>query len=98
MARQAKNKRNGMHSIQEELATLGSDVESLASTLGDVASSEARAAIQSIRDRLDDIVGEARAQGRAQVDALEETIQERPFVSVGAAFGLGFLIARLMGR
>ena len=39
-----------------------------------------------------------RRQGQASIAQVEDTIKERPLLSLLAAFGAGVLIARLLGR
>ncbi len=98
MAQRRKPKRGGFESIQDELATIRADVASLGNTLGDVASAEARETIKAIRERLDRLADDAGSATRAGVDMMEETIEERPLVSVAVAFGLGVVLATLMRR
>ena len=98
MARSKRSRSNGVETIQEELATIGADIASLGNTLGEFASSEARDAIKSIRERLDDIADKAGVASRAQIETMQETIQQRPLTSVATAFGLGFILATLFRR
>ena len=98
MARRRKPKRGGFESIQDELAAIRADVASLGNTLGDIASAEARETIKSIRERLDRLADDAGSATRAGVDMMEETIQERPLVSVAVAFGLGVVLASVLRR
>ena len=98
MARRRKPKRGGFELIQDELATIRADVASLGNTLGEVASAEARETIKSIRERLDRLADDAGSATRAGVEMMEETIEERPFVSVAVAFGLGVVLGTLLRR
>lgn len=98
MARRRKAARSGVESIQDELATVGADVASLGSTLGDVASAEARDTINSIRARLDRIASEAGRATRAGVGVIEDTIEERPFISMAVAMGVGLVLAAMLRR
>jgi ElaB/YqjD/DUF883 family membrane-anchored ribosome-binding protein len=98
LARRKKAPRNGVETIQDELETIGADVTSLTSTLGDVASAEARAMIQSIRQRLDRIANDTGNATRAGVGIVQDTIEERPFVSIAVALGAGFILASMLRR
>lgn len=98
MARRKRAPRNGVETIQDELETIGADVTSLTSTLGDVASVEARAMIQSIRQRLDRIANDTGTATRAGVGIVQDTIEERPFVSIAVALGAGFILASMLRR
>jgi len=96
--RRRRAARSGVETIQDELATLGDDVASLGSTLGEVASDEARASIRSIRDRLDRIAGDAQNATRMGVGAVSDRIEANPFACVAIALGLGVVLAALMRR
>jgi ElaB/YqjD/DUF883 family membrane-anchored ribosome-binding protein len=98
MARRKKAPRNGVETIQDDLETIGADVTSLANTLGDVASAEARDMIQSIRQRLDRMADDAGSATRAGVGAMQDTIEERPFISMAVALGLGVVLASMLRR
>src|SRR5580765_2933810 len=97
-ARRKKASRNGVEAIQDELETIGADVTSLGNTLGDVASAEARGMIQSIRQRLDRMADNAGSATRAGVGAMQDTIEERPFISMAVALGLGVVLASMLRR
>jgi ElaB/YqjD/DUF883 family membrane-anchored ribosome-binding protein len=96
--RKKKPARSGHETIQEELATIGADVASLANTLGDAASAEARATIESIRERLDRMTSDAGSATRAGVGMVQDSIEENPFLSVALAFGLGMVLASMLRR
>jgi len=98
MTRRKKPTRSNHETIREELATIGADVASLANTLGDVASTEARDTIKSIRERLDRITSDAGSATRAGVGLVQESIEENPFLSVAVAFGLGMVFASMLRR
>jgi ElaB/YqjD/DUF883 family membrane-anchored ribosome-binding protein len=98
MARRKKGANSKSRSIEDELDTIATDVASLGNTIGDVASSEAREMIQSIRQRLDAIAGVAGDATREGVDMMEDTIRDRPVFSVLTAFALGFAAATIVRR
>ena len=78
MTRRKKPTRSSRETIQEELATIGADVASLANTLGDVASAEAQDTIKSIRERLDRVAGDAASATRAGVGMVQEFDRGEP--------------------
>jgi ElaB/YqjD/DUF883 family membrane-anchored ribosome-binding protein len=98
MTRRKKPTRSSRETIQEELATIGADVASLANTLGDVASAEAQDTIKSIRERLDRVAGDAGSATRAGVGMVQDSIEENPFLSVAVAFGVGMVLASMLRR
>ena len=93
-----KKPTHSRETIQEELATIGADVASLANSLGDVASAEAQNAIKSIRERLDRVAGDATSATRAGVGMVQDSIEENPLLSVAVAFGLGMVLASMLRR
>ena len=98
MKRGKKATRSGVEAIQEELEKIESEITSLGKSLGGTASAEARAAMSSIRERIDRLAGDAGTMTRAGVDAVEETIEDNPFTSLAIAFGLGLVLAFMIRR
>jgi ElaB/YqjD/DUF883 family membrane-anchored ribosome-binding protein len=95
MLRRAKK---GLGAIQDDIATIGEDVAHLGSTIGDVATDQTQATIDSIRQGLDEAASEARNATRAGVSTIQNTIAERPLTSATAALGLGFILGMLSRR
>jgi ElaB/YqjD/DUF883 family membrane-anchored ribosome-binding protein len=98
MVRRRKAARSGVETMQDEIATIGADVASLGNTLGDVASAEARGMIQSIRQRLDRMADSVGSATRAGVGTVQDTIEEKPFISMVVALGAGFILASMLRR
>jgi ElaB/YqjD/DUF883 family membrane-anchored ribosome-binding protein len=98
MKRGKKAMRGGADAIRDELANIESEVASLGRSLGGAASAEAKAALSSIRERLERIADDAGSMTRAGVDAVEETIEDNPFTSLAIAFGLGLVLAFMIRR
>ncbi len=98
MARRKRSTNSKSRSIEDELDTIAADVASLGDTIGDVASTEAREMIQSIRQRLDAIAGVAGDATREGVGMMEDTIRDKPIFRVLTAFALGFATATILRR
>jgi ElaB/YqjD/DUF883 family membrane-anchored ribosome-binding protein len=98
MARRKKSTNSRISSVEDELSAIAADVASLGTTIGDVASSEAREMIQSIRQRLDAIADDAGDATRAGVSIMQDTIRDRPILSVVTAFALGFATCAMLRR
>jgi|SRR5215510_11522201 len=98
MARRKTRANSKTRSIEDELAAIAADVASVGSAIGDVASTEAQARIQAIRERLDDMAGAAGEAARDGMEQVEDRIRDRPVVSVLAAFALGLVIATVLRR
>jgi ElaB/YqjD/DUF883 family membrane-anchored ribosome-binding protein len=85
-------------SIKEELARIGDDLTSLGNTLGETASAETRATIDTIRGRLNNIASELGTLADAGVTTVKETIEENPIASVAIALGLGVFLGSALRR
>ena len=96
--------------LQEELATLKADVNKLREDVGDLlgvlrelgadkmtsAKSSLDDELERRREEIRAALSGARAKGAQAADAVEGEIAQHPLSSVMAAFGIGFLIARLL--
>jgi ElaB/YqjD/DUF883 family membrane-anchored ribosome-binding protein len=109
MAAANRNLEEEFDALKAGVDTLRKDISSLVSSFGDAATDEvrtrgrrARAAVGRVTDRAgevwDDATNEASRRGREGVAALEQRIEERPFISVLVAFGIGMVIGRLINR
>jgi ElaB/YqjD/DUF883 family membrane-anchored ribosome-binding protein len=98
VARRKKSANSKSRSIEDELDAIAADVASLGNTIGDVASTEAREMIQSIRQRLDATASVAGDTTREGVGMMEDVIRNRPIFSVLTAFALGFATATILRR
>jgi ElaB/YqjD/DUF883 family membrane-anchored ribosome-binding protein len=109
MAAANRNLEEEFDTLKAGFDTLRKEISSLASSFGDVATDEvktrgrrARAAVGRVTDRAgevwDDATNEASRHGREGVAVLEQRIEERPFISVLVAFGIGVVIGKLINR
>ena len=92
MNRRGKPTGRSFESIREELAGIGDDLTSLGNSLGETASAETRATIDTIQQRLNKIGGEISALADAGVATVQDTIEENPIISVAIALGLGIFL------
>lgn len=83
-----------IHEIKSDVDSLKSDLRSLTDSLKRQAESQARAGYAKAREAGDKVRHQAQ-QGAAMV---EDQIEERPLISVLTAFGVGFLIGKLLDR
>ena len=109
MAAANRNLEEEFDTLKAGLDTLRKDISSLVSSFGDAATDEVktrgrrtRAAVGRATDRAgevwDDATNEASRRGREGVAALEHQIDERPFLSVLVAFGIGVVVGKLLDR
>jgi ElaB/YqjD/DUF883 family membrane-anchored ribosome-binding protein len=77
--------------LNETLVGLGKDTfESV--------QSESAARLEALRKEADDIARRLKSKGESQYAALEAQVQEKPLLTLLAAFGLGMIISRLIDR
>ena len=88
------NLREDLEALRTDLHTLKNDLRTL---VGDSAQVGRHAASQA-REKAKEVYQTAKAKGREATEALEEKIEENPFMSVGIAFGVGLAIGALISR
>lgn len=90
----ATNVEKDVEELRSEFANLRSDVSKLTDTMkklyGDTAA-EGRTRARQAAER-------SRERARETVGTFEEEISERPLTSIAAAFGIGFIIGKLLDR
>lgn len=90
----AANTEKDFEELRKEFSELRSDVAKLTDTLkklyGDTTAEGSERARQA--------AGYARDRARDSVDAVEQEISSRPLTSIAAAFGIGFIIGKLLDR
>ncbi len=89
--------------VRADMAALRADVAELAKVLKSEGASKAEAAKETIeeevrkrREAMREKLDEARARGRAVKDDLEDRVEQHPYTSLLAAFGVGFVLAKLV--
>jgi len=99
-----KNVQDELQTLKDDVAKLRTDVSELVGLLKDLGADkidEARGTVEeglrARREQLRESVGRAKARGKKAADDIEEQITEHPLSSLLAAFGLGFIIAKLSG-
>jgi ElaB/YqjD/DUF883 family membrane-anchored ribosome-binding protein len=107
MAAANRNLGEEFDSLKAGVDALRKEISSLVGSLGDAATDEvatrggrARAAVGRMTDRAgevwDDATNEASRRGREGAAAVEHRIEERPFISVLVAFGIGVVVGKLI--
>jgi ElaB/YqjD/DUF883 family membrane-anchored ribosome-binding protein len=92
-----------LNTLKEDVAKLRADVQNLTSALKDLGVEQVEGIrstvaeeIRAARGELQRRAGQARDYGRRAVDSLEEEIGDHPLPSILSAFGIGFVLARLL--
>jgi ElaB/YqjD/DUF883 family membrane-anchored ribosome-binding protein len=87
-----------VEALRAELATLTKHVKGLSSAALARAQSAGALKIGELGADLERAADALRRQGQASIAQVEDTIKERPLLSLLAAFGAGVLLARLLER
>ena len=87
-----------VEALRTELATLTKHVKGLSSAALARAQTAGALNIEELGTDLERVADTLRRQGQASIAQVEDTIKERPLLSLLAAFGAGILIARLLER
>lgn len=108
MARQTSDSSDtteNLSKLKDDIDALRDDLSSLTETIkamGNSAVADAQSLgaekLEELRAEIERASGEARLKGEQSIAEIERTVQERPLMSLLAAFGAGMLIARLMNR
>ncbi len=88
--------KNDIAQLRKDIAGLTSAVKDAAADKVDEGKAQARDKIHTAWEALEGKLDEALGQGREGVRHVEQKIGEHPTASVLAAFGVGFLIAKLI--
>ncbi|KPV40007.1 hypothetical protein AN478_07445 [Thiohalorhabdus denitrificans] len=93
-----------IRALKDDLSSLRSDVSELAEAMREAGRDKAsdwRSSVQDEwnerREELLHALGVARDRGRQAEEDLERSIGEHPWTSLVAAFGVGYLLAKITG-
>lgn len=99
----AEEIRKELDALKNDIAQLRKDIASLTTAVKDVAAdkvedtkSQAREKINNAWEGLESKLDEVLGQGKETVRAVEKKIGEHPAGSLLTAFGVGFLVAKLL--
>jgi ElaB/YqjD/DUF883 family membrane-anchored ribosome-binding protein len=95
--------------IQKDLQALRDDLARLAEQVGAIVSEKGNAAWRRAKSSVDDVVSDAQSKGQDAVgamrevsdnfvEAIDESIKERPYTTLAIALGLGFLFGATWRR
>lgn len=97
-----KDMQEELQTIKDDVAKLRSDIADLVGLLKDLGAEkvgEAKTTVEeelrAQREKLRRALGSAKERGKRTADDIEETITQHPLSSLLAAFGVGFILAKL---
>ena len=84
--------------LKADLKRLNNTLVGLGRDSFDAVQSESAARLEALRKEADDIAQKLKSKGQSQYAAIEAQVQEKPLLTLIAAFGLGLIISRLIDR
>lgn len=95
--------------IQGDLQELQADVAKLTQQLTDIVAAKGSEVWRLARENVDELVGEAGARGKdaanamrdvtnTLTDAIDESIERRPYTTLAMVLGLGFILGAIWKR
>jgi ElaB/YqjD/DUF883 family membrane-anchored ribosome-binding protein len=90
--------RSDMDALRADFATLADHIKQIGGSAMSEARSRGADKVSELRKDLERTADHLREQGEASVAEVERTIQDRPLLSMLAAFGVGMLLTRLLER
>ena len=101
-AKFTKNASATVESLQEDFSAMRDDIGKLSEQVVDLLQAKGNAAYKRARKQFDATTGDA-ADAVREVrdtfqDAIEESVQERPFATLAMAVGVGFVLGAMWRR
>jgi ElaB/YqjD/DUF883 family membrane-anchored ribosome-binding protein len=97
-----KNASATLDSLQEDFSAMRDDVSKLSQQVVDLLQAKGNQAYKRARKQFDDSTGEAVDAVREVRDtlseAIEDSVQERPYATLAMALGVGFVLGALWRR
>lgn len=87
-----------INQLKADLKQLNETLVGLGKDSLDVVQSEGAARLDALRKEADLIATRLKKSGQGHYDSLEAQIQEKPLLTLLAAFGLGMIISRFLDR
>jgi ElaB/YqjD/DUF883 family membrane-anchored ribosome-binding protein len=95
--------------IESDMQSLRDDFARLAEQVGDILANKGDAAWQRAKSSVDDVLADAQGKGREAVgamrdvsdnfvEAIDESLENRPYTTLAIAAGLGFLFGAMWRR
>jgi ElaB/YqjD/DUF883 family membrane-anchored ribosome-binding protein len=98
MTTDTKQEKDDMAELRASVDRLTKDVAALSHSLADILKERVGQAADDIREGVKTAAGEIGEKSKASKEAVEQTIRERPYQCLLAAFGAGLLIAQLFHK
>ena len=98
MANESEDLKKDIEALKATINKLAKDVSSMSNSMADDLKARAGSAADDVREGARAVAGEIGDKGRESVEAIENTVRDRPFQSLLIAFGSGLLLAQLLRK
>lgn len=96
--KESKQLTHDVEQLRQDLTILKNDITSIAKTLSELSLNQINATKDSVLNGSKEMYQSASDLTNETIKSTEKQIQDRPFLAIAAAFGLGALISKLSGR
>jgi ElaB/YqjD/DUF883 family membrane-anchored ribosome-binding protein len=90
--------RDDVEQLRADLDALRGDLSKLTESLTGKVERRAKDEVEAIRQRIDALARETKASGQQGIRAVEEQIDEHPFMTLATAFAIGLMVGRFFDR
>ena len=90
--------RTDMAKLRADLSAIGDGVKKMGTEAVGATQAKVKSAAQDALDEFQEKLNEAKSQGKQAIHDLEREIKEKPLTSLAVAFGVGFVLSKLLGR
>jgi len=87
-----------INKLRADLSTIGEGVRKMGTEAVGATQAKVKSVAQDALDEFQNKLNEAKSQGQKVVHDLEREIKEKPLTSLAVAFGVGFLLSKLLDR
>ena len=84
--------------LKTDLSAVGEGVKKMGTEAVGATQAKVKSAAQDALDEFQNKLNEMKSQGQKAVHDLEQEIKEKPLTSLAVAFGIGFLLSKLLDR
>lgn len=84
--------------LRADLSTIGEGVRKMSTDAVGATQAKVKSIAQDALDEFHNKLNEAKSQGKKAMHDLEREIKDNPLISLAVAFGIGFVLSKLLDR
>ena len=90
--------RSDIAQLRADLSAVGESVRKMSTDAVGATQAKVRSAAQDALDEFQSRLNEAKSQGQKAIHDLEREVTENPLTSLAVAFGIGFVLSKILDR